>query len=58
MYNYSPRFLCLLLWPWCFDFHDVFTLAATETVTQTDTMAAVPNDIGVSVQYEHLNTII
>ena len=33
-----------------------FTL--TETETETNKMATIPNDISVSVQYEHLHTIL
>ena len=42
------------------EFNDVFILTETETDTETgsDKTAAVPNDIGVSVHYEHLHTIV
>ena len=40
--------------------YDAFTSTNTETdtSTETDKTPTVPNDIGVSVQYEHLHTIL
>ena len=36
----------------------VFTLSDTDTETETDEMATVPNGISVSEQSEHLHTIL
>ena len=38
------------------DYHGAFTLAVTDTGTETD-MATVSNGIGIAVHYEHSNTL-
>ena len=38
--------------------YGTFTLTETDIVTEIDKMATVPNGISVSVQYEHLLTVI
>ena len=38
--------------------YGTFTLTETDTVTEIDEMAIVPNGISVWVQYEHLHTVI